>query len=412
MTVAFNDDCESASAPKIDYAVRAAAGLVFGALIFNFVLCFVNRNIFGISQALVMGSEMGLLGAALLLVAKNNTPLYVILAGYLSFALFLSSLQGVVDMKAIRDILIPIIFVFLGRRFGSPKAGDRLVSLCLWTVLIFGACEFLFLPYYVKVFDIEAYYIARGTIEAAAADTTGTGLFASGIRPEGRSLFPFLGPHRASSIFLEPVSVGNFGAIVFSWTVLRNLDHFKTMAIKLLPAIAVFILADARFGLMVSLTSFAIYPLAKHVGRLPLLFAPFCALFLLATIGFLNPDAPWDNGIGGRILVAGQMLSTLDFWEVMAFVPVTRFVSDSGYTYTLAKFGLLGCVGLWSLFVLRPVENEDAWRYRLFTGVYIIALLVISNSMYSIKTGALLWYLLGSLESPAATARDYRDLES
>jgi putative polymerase len=193
---------------------------------------------------------------------------------------------------------------------------------------------------------------------------------------------------------------------------LRNLDHFKTMAIKLLPAIAVFILADARFGLMVSLTSFAIYPLAKHVGRLPLLFAPFCALFLLATIGFLNPDAPWDNGIGGRILVAGQMLSTLDFWEVMAFVPVTRFVSDSGYTYTLAKFGLLGCVGLWSLFVLRPVENEDAWRYRLFTGVYIIALLVISNSMYSIKTGALLWYLLGSLESPAATARDYRDLES
>jgi hypothetical protein len=49
MTVAFNDDCESASAPKIDYAVRAAAGLVFGALIFNFVLCFVNRNIFGIS---------------------------------------------------------------------------------------------------------------------------------------------------------------------------------------------------------------------------------------------------------------------------------------------------------------------------------------------------------------------------
>ncbi|BDV35059.1 surface polysaccharide polymerase [Methylocystis iwaonis] len=412
MSAGHSDAFDWLRTAETRYGASFAGWIVFGALTFNFILCFVNTKIFGVSAAIVMASEMALLGLALLLVLRDNPPLYAVLAGYVSFALYLSSLQGALDMKAIRDILIPIVFLFLGRRLGSPEAGDRLVDICVWTVLVVGICEYLFLPYYLKFFDILAYYVARGTVDAAAADTTGTGLFASGIRPEGRTLLPFLGPHRVSSIFLEPVSVGNFGAVVFSWIILRNVERPLVMAMKLLPATAVFVLADARFGLMVSLTSFVLFPLARYIGRLPILLAPFCVLLLLAVNGFLNPDKPWDNGFAGRLLLTGQMLSHLDFWEAMGFVQVTRFVADSGYTYTLTKFGLLGCIGLWSLFVLRPVSDEAAWRYRLFTAIYIIALLMISNSMYSIKTGALLWYLLGCLEAPAALDEYYEGVES
>jgi putative polymerase len=375
-----------------------SAAIVFIALVFNFILCFINTNAIHINNITVIASEICLISWGMAIVIKGNQAFYATTIGFISFALFLSSVKGTLDMKSIRDILIPITFIFLGRHFGTVQIGDKLVQICVWTVLLVCLCEYFLLPQYIKIIDIRSYYIARGTVESAAVDTTGTGLFASGIRPEGRTLLPFLGAHRVSSIFLEPVSVGNFGAVVFAWTVLRNTSRPLSMALKLIPITTIFIFADARFGLMLSLMTFLIYPLAKHVGWIQLLLAPFVVLLLLATIGFLNPDAPVDNGLGGRVLAAGQILAQLDFWEAMGFVPVARFVADSGYTYTLTKFGLLGCVGLWGLFILRPVSDEQAWRYRLFTAFYIMSLLTISDSLYSIKTAALLWYLLGCLE--------------
>lgn len=379
-----------------------AGALVFGGVVFNFVLCIVNAKIFAISPAIVMLAEMGLIGASLALTARHTTALMIVLVGFLSYAAFLSAMRASVDAKAVRDVIIPITFLFLGRRFGSATMGDRLVNLCVWTVLIVGVCEYSFLTQYLKIVDIRAYYVARGTVDPASIDTTGTGLFASGIRPEGRTLLPFLGAHRVSSIFLEPVSMGNFGAVVFSWIALRNFSSPSRLAVALLPAVAVFIMADARFGLMVSLTCLIIYPLARRIGRIVLLLAPFIVIVALAVNGFINADVIWDNGLKGRMILSGQMLSHLDFWEAMGFIPVTRFVSDSGYTYTLAKFGLLGCIGLWSLFALAPTASEQAWRYRLFVGFYITSLLIISDSVYSIKTGALVWFLSGCLEAPDA----------
>ena len=60
------------------------------------------------------------------------------------------------------------------------------------------------------------------------------------MRYEGRTLLPWLGEHRVSSVFLEPVSVGNFGAICFSWIVLRNWSRPFSMLLRLLPVIAIF----------------------------------------------------------------------------------------------------------------------------------------------------------------------------
>jgi putative polymerase len=390
---------------KADPAALFTAGLVVASLVFNFVLCFINTRFFNVNAGLVMAAEMALIGSAFALVLRDNEPLYAVLAAYLSYAVFLASMQGALDMKSVRDILIPIAFVFAGRRFGDPAMGDRLVAICVWIVLIVGLCEFLFLTQYLKFVDIFSYYVARGTISSAASDTTGTHLFASGIRPEGRSLLPFLGDHRVSSVFLEPVSVGNFGAIAFSWTVLRNFRRPLLMILRLLPIVSIFILADARFGLMVSLSCFLVFPASKYIGRVPMLLAPFFALWLLAIFGIINANVAWDNGLGGRVMLSGQMLSGLDLSEVLAFAPVTRFVSDSGYTYLLVKTGLIGFAGLWGLFILYPVSNDQEWRFRVFVAVYIMALLTISNSLYSIKTAALLWYLVGCMASEPGVGR-------
>lgn len=372
---------------------------IVGAVVFNFLLCFVNTNIFRTNATLVMACELVLIASAFFISLGRNFDLLALLSVFLAYMLFLGALQGSFDPKPARDIIIPIVFYFAALRAGAPRMGDRIVYICVAIVLIVGVLEYAFLKQYTKLFDILGYYVSRGSVQAAAAELSEDRLFASGMRYEGRTLGAFLGEHRVSSIFLEPVSVGNFGAICFAWIVLRQWGQPMAMALRLLPVIAIFVLADARFGLTVSLLAFLIFPLAHLVGRPLLIMGPLAVLIGLAAVGFLYPDVAWDNSTRGRLLLSGQMLSNMSMGEVFAFVRSDRFVSDSGYVYTLLKIGLVGFVLLWTLYCLAPARDAASWRFRVFVAVYIALLLTISNSIYSIKTAALLFYLLGALDA-------------
>lgn len=382
-----------------DWRARALSAVVIGAILFNFALCFVNTNLFRTGAGIVIGCEMALIGVTLALLAGRNFDLFVILGVYVAYTLFLAALQGSFDPKPARDLMIPVIFYFAARELGSREDGDRLVQAAVWIVLVVGLFEYGFLKQFVRFFDILGYYVSRGTVQAAAAEMSGDRLFASGMRYEGRTLLPMLGEHRVSSVFLEPVSVGNFGAICFSWIVLRDWGQPLRMFARLLPVVAIFVLADARFGLAVSLLSIMAFALAGLTGRVLLAAAPFAMIVTLAWIGYSWPDVAWDNTLRGRVLLGGQFLSKLDLSDIFALVPNFSFTADSGYAYTLVKIGLAGFAGMWLLFALAPARDDISWRYRVFVAVYVTLLLVISNSIYSIKTAALLWYLVGALDA-------------
>ena len=55
----------------------------------------------------------------------------------------------------------------------------------------------------------------------------------------------------------------------------------------------------------------------------------------------------------------------------------------------------------WALFVYAPVSNQDAFRFKTFIAFYVVILLTISASLFSIKTAALLWFLYGTLNAHA-----------
>ncbi|MBL6430821.1 MAG: hypothetical protein HPM95_04940 [Alphaproteobacteria bacterium] len=74
------------------------------------------------------------------------------------------------------------------------------------------------------------------------------------------------------------------------------------------------------------------------------------------------------------------------------------FLDDSGYAYTLHQFGLIGVVAMWTAFVFVPVRSSDAWRFRALVVTYISLLMVVSTSLYSIKTAALLWLCVGATD--------------
>jgi putative polymerase len=385
-----------------DTRPKIMAAIVFATLVFNFVLCFVNTNVLRIGSGAVILAELALIGAALVTIIARSREVLVLLGIWIAYGILLCALHGTFDPKPIRDMMIPIIFYFAGREAGSAEIGDRLVTFAVVTVLAIGLFEYFFLPLYVRIFDILGYYVSRGTVQASSAEMSSDRLFISGMRYEGRTLLPFLGEHRVSSVFLEPVSVGNFGAICFAWVTLRYWRRPLTLVLRLLPVVAICVFADARFGLFVSLAGVAVIALARFIGWMPVLLAPFIIALTLACVGFAFPDTPWDNTLPGRLLLCGQMLAGLTPGELFAIDRVDRFTSDSGYTYTFTQIGLVGFAALWTAFVIAPCRDLQAWRYRIFVALYVVLLLTISNSIYSIKTGGLLWYLLGTLGNGVA----------
>jgi putative polymerase len=256
---------------------------------------------------------------------------------------------------------------------------------------------------FTRFFNVAGYYIERGTMDAAQAQQS-SNLFLSGVRPDGvgggRNLFPFLGSHRVSSVFLEPVSAGNFGVIVFGWALVRSLAERRAYWLLFVAAFAIVVLADSRYGAYFCIIS------------LPLVFCPasirFAATAVLPVFGLatilLVPDMlpshyGVTNGFVGRIIMANEIFDNFNALSWFGLSPAA-FTADSGYAYAIAGAGLIGVAGFWLIFLAVRGYGTRFALFRDLTGAYLALLLCISNSPFTIKTGALLWFLMGTLSRP------------
>lgn len=367
---------------------------VLGGLTFNAFLCFLNTNVMGIRESHVMLFEMALIGCAYLAALSRRIDLYLVSAFFLSYMLLLFALRGEIDLKAVRDVLIPIGFYFMGTQVRDIRLADRLVTISIAIVLVFGLFEYFLTELYLDFFNVLGYFIARGSL--TLEDTFGAtrGLFISGLRPEPRTLLSFLGQHRVSSVFLEPVSAGNFGAIIFAWALFRtDMRHrFVVMA----AAIATVVLADARFGFYTCILMTLMLPFYRLVAKPVWMVLPFLLLALIAVYGLATGTDGGANDIAGRFKVTAAILTRLDLPVVLGIATTDEFTADSGLAYTLTKFGLFGFVALWAALVFAPFKDAKAWSFHSMVLIYLLLLMIISNSFFSIKTAALLWFVLGT----------------
>lgn len=377
--------------------------LLVGALTFNTALCFLNTNVMGVNDTMVMGSEVVLVATALYLGLGRSAAPYVVLAVFISYAAMLMAMRPLLDPKAVRDFLIPIAFYLLGRSCRDPRLADRAALTCGLIVVVFGLFEFLALDVYVKYFNIIKYYVARGTVAPSDVKAETGALFASGIRPDARTLLPFLGPHRASSVFLEPISTGNFGAIIYIWCL--NRKEMSKRWLTMATGIGAIILSDSRFGANVCIVATIAWFFAARTPRFVWLAAPFFALAGLAIYGFTSAEVNWQNNFGGRLLWTARLITSLSPSAVWGLSPDKPFLSDSGYAYSLNQIGLIGVIGFWSLFIFTPERSPRAWRFKASVAAYICLLMLVSDSVYSIKTAALLWFLMGTSDAAPDAAK-------
>ncbi len=389
-----------------------AGVLVIAAIGFNALLCLVNTRIAPIHNSYVVLSEVVIIGAALAASFRIMEPRYVvIIAAMIAYTAMLAVLRSMVspeaglDFKVSRDFLIPIAFLLLGRSETNIKVADYTVYVATALVLAFAVFEFFSLDSFLRIFSITDYYVARGTLDPSDPSLQwASGLMISGIRPEeqGRTLLPFLGDHRVSSLFLEPIGLGNFGFIVAIWSIARSKMEQRLRLWSILAGVALVILSDTRFNAFFLGVGVVILFANPRITKLPVAALPvvlIAGLCLAAAGAAGGPDVPMLDGVSlkDRLLYSGRVLLDFDILNWLGVEAARVQTFDAGYAYVISNAGVIGLAAFWVWFMTLAGKSRYFYAFRNANAAYFAVLFCISESQFTIKTAALLWFLMGAL---------------
>ncbi len=382
--------------------------LLFGVG-YNLVLALVNANLFRVSPAMTYVAEFAVYGAcfAIGLWSLDRRKTAIVVSGLLfvvALALVRFMLAWQLDPKFLRDAIIPFAFLVLGMAYSGslPKLFVRMAIL----VALVAAFELAMPNVYGDVVNPKSYFVnARGASEAGFWNQD-SNLYVSATRPGARNFLPSSMLPRASSVFIEPVTMGNF--IIFFTAILcafwRSLSLPKLVLSLGLVAFLI-VASDGRLAagtcvLMLLLTPF----LRRFDQRLAFL------LFLGVLLGgwllvWATGTRAYDDNMLGRIFFT---VFSVDHMSVQSWLgldtasPYRYF--DSGIAYFISSQSLLGVLGFllaFSFLLILPGSDGQLFK-NLMIFAFALSLLV-SNGYFSIKTAALWWFACGCLWRLQAT---------
>jgi len=381
-------------------AERLTAWILMAALLYQAVLCAVHTNVHAISTAGVVFSEFVIYLSCMVVLSKNiRLELVAVAALAAAYLFLLAIMRNQLDPKGFRDVMIPILFYGLGRQIGDARYADRLLKLAVLLVLAFGFLEWFFLDVYSRIFNIFSYYVSQGGLAAGSNWAKDSVLGLNGIRPEGigRTILPaLLGSHRISSIFLEPVSLGNFAVIIAAWGLSKRREEIKDTIFFLLAAALMIVMSDSRYGMITvaALTVLRCTPLGKNGNAWPIVLPLLSALMLLLIGAFF--DGRYSDSFLGRLYVSGRTLLDLDIGMLLGLDGYNTNFGDMGYPSLLTRLGLPLCLLLWLPLWMLKMDDERGNRFRFYITLYISLILCVSGtSLFALKTAGILWFLAG-----------------
>lgn len=392
----------------------AAAALIWAAVLFNLVLCFVDTQILRLSPLAVIAAEAAILGLALLLplTQHQRSPgrfdaLLLLLFGTW---LLLSILRQDVDPKLFRDVAIIPVFVLLG----LTSRGGRFHSGLFWmhmVIVVIALWEALSPRSFVTVFSIADFFAhTRGS----NSDDwwVDSGLYISAVRPEERFLFPDLPLHRLSSVFLEPVSLGNYVVIATIWLA----GFWRQIPLRMRPPAVIgtlFLLlgSDSRMATVACSIILLAFLIRRTIPWfLPALIAPLVIAVMLLAVRLFDLQSGLDT-FGGRIAHAAELFGemSLSNWTGLS-LDRRQAAEDAGFAYVIMTQSLPIAALLWAALFLRHCQTVQGRFVHLAIALYVALNLTVSWSIFSIKTAALLWMLLGrSIREDAEAASGEAD---
>lgn len=375
-------------------------GILVASACYLSVLSLVNAQLFAASPVVVGLAEAAIYTACIFVQAKRfaltTVALSICIFAWLAFTWLVRQSP---DVKGVRDLLIPVLFFSLGRYVANVDFADRCLKLIIVILVTVGLFEVFFTDIYANLFNPFLFYVRIGGIDESAAMYGGQLLTLNGFRPEGigRTILPqVFGPHRASSLLMEPVALGNFSVILMAWALSKPMEELRKIPVFVAGAAMLITLSDSRFGMMMSVALIALrmLPLSLMRRLAPLL--PFLILAVLVGLTWAVPSV--GDNLLGRITMSGRELLHFDSALLMGLGSPLPNYGDMGYAYLLSRFGAPMSIALIVVLFLLPMADDRGVRFRALIVLYIFSNLAISGtSVFALKTAAVAWFLMGVL---------------
>jgi putative polymerase len=373
------------------------------AIGYNFLLAVVNAKVFRVSPAMTYVAELAIYGACFLIglwsLDRKRTAMVFTGIGLLAIlTLVRLFLVWSIDPKFFRDALIPFAFLVLGAAYtGSlPKLFLRMALI----VSLVAAFELALPKVYGDVVNPKSYFVNARGASASSFWNQDSNLFVSATRPGARNFLPSSNLPRASSVFIEPVTMGNF-IIFFTAILLTFWRWMRPVGIAASVAMIGFLIvaSDGRLAAGTCVMMVALAPLLLRMDQ-RLGFLIFFGVLLGAWL------MVWASGIQsyedttlGRVFFTVYSIRnmTAESWLGLDFDTPYKYF-DSGIAYFISSQSVVLVLAFLLAYsfamLMRTIEGQ------LFKNLLIFAFalsLLVSNGYFSIKTAALWWFVCGCL---------------
>jgi putative polymerase len=373
--------------------------LIF-AVSFNALLAIANGHGVTLQRGHVVVAEMAVYAAAFgtifLNADRKMLPWFLLTVFIVLNGLVLGLGNGAFNPKYVRDVLAIPTFIMLGMTYRSQSL-TRPIVILQTVVFAVAILEAVSPQAYSAIFQVLKYYVNTRDVATSAFWNTDSDLFVSATRP-GDRFFGFVNLHRVSSIFLEPVSLGNYCVVIAIFLIAywKELD-IKTRLYLAVSTMALLVACDGRLALAsILLVLFAAVFVRNIQSRWAVLNLPMILLASVLLVLNFNLDPRQDN-FTGRIAGSMNTLSQVDFAGLVGLdASSSDAAADSGITYFVLSQSFIGVIVIWCAVCLVPEGR------RYFTRLYVhgIAIfvplnLLVSYSLFSIKTASLIWFCFG-----------------
>ena len=379
----------------------AVAMLLLVAVGYNFLLAMFNASIHPVGASSAYAVELVVYAGCFLFGLRSlgrdgQLLVFTGLGVVLAFNLLRFLETWSFDLKLVRDAIIPFAFLTLGTAYRG-----RLHKLVLWLAVIVALVavfEMAFPDMYGDLVDPRSYFVnTRGNYEDDFWNEASK-LYVSATRPGERNWLGGFELPRVSSIFVEPVTMGNFiiffcAAAITFWRSLR----VAGVAFSLLLILFLLIASDGRLASATCLLMLLLAPLLRRVNQ-------SLAAFLFIGVLLAGWIAVWAFGVSayedtllGRVFVSVDAINAMSprEWFGMDLAAPYRY-SDSGIAYFIAGQSIMLVLVFllgYSFLLRMPTSNGQLFK-NLFVVAFALSLLV-SNAYFSIKTAGLWWFACG-----------------
>ncbi|MEE7558511.1 polysaccharide biosynthesis protein GumE, partial [Xanthomonas sp. Kuri4-2] len=337
---------------------------------YNFVLAVVNAKVFTVRPVITYAVEFLVYAACFVIgiwsLSRKRTALIICGLGLVVTLMFLRFLVvWQIDPKFFRDALVAFAFVVLGASYkGSlPKLFIRMSVI----VALVAAFELALPNVYGDVVNPKSYFVNARGASAEGFWNSDSNLYVSATRPGARNFLPGSNLPRASSVFVEPVTMGNY-IIFFAAIVLAFARWLRPPALVLSVALIGFLIvaSDGRLAAGTCVLMLMLTPLLKRLDqRLAFL------LFLLVLAG--GWLLVWTAGIQayedttlGRVFFTVNSINhlPLESWLGLNYAAAYKYF-DSGIAYFIASQSVVGVLAFllaYSFLMLLPTREGQLFK--------------------------------------------------